>query len=144
MPQGHGMGVLPEIGLSRQSGSLNPHRFDSRKVVSWITCLSSFCIPAVFPGSHKCHPQSAVTLGSTGMLDTQLLELLPHHLGVAEVLHSHTCACLQLLAGQIIMGWAWGGHGDVCPACTLQMSQCVTSAGTGLSHWPQVGICPGV
>lgn len=52
-----------------------------------------------------------VTLGSTGMLNTQLpawQELLLHHPAVPEVLHSHTSAPLQLLAGQIIMGWAWG------------------------------------
>lgn len=111
LPQAHDTGFLPETGLSRQSGSLNLHRFDSRKVVSWITCLSSFCIPAIFPRSHKWLPQSAVILGSTGMLNTQLpawQELLPHHPDVAEVLHCHSCAHLQLLAGQIIMGWAWG------------------------------------
>lgn len=124
LPQAHDMGFLPEIGLARQSASLNLHRFDSRKVVSWITCLSSFCIPAIFPRSHKWHPQSAISLGSTGMLNTQppaWQELLLHHPDVLEVLQSHTCAPLQLLAGQILMGLSQGGHGDVCPAWTLLM-----------------------
>lgn len=110
------MGFLPEIALSRQSGSLNLHRFDSRKVVSWVTCLSSFCIPAVFPRSHKWHLQSAVTLGSTGMLNTQLpawQELLLHF-PVCQRCSTATRAPLQLLAGQILMGLSWGGQGDVC------------------------------
>lgn len=55
----------------------------------------------------------------------------------STVTHVRVCSCWQDKL-------SWGGHGDVCPACTLQMSQCVMSAGTGLSHWPQVGICPGV
>lgn len=109
------MGFLPKIGLSRQSGSLNLHRFDSRKVVSWIT----FCIPAIFPKSHKW---PAVTLGSTGMLNTQLLL---HHPDVPEVLHSHTCT--SAAAG-------WANHHGVIMGTFVQPVPC---------WWPQVGICPG-
>lgn len=89
---------LPEIGLSGESRSLNPDRFDSRKVMSWIMCPSSVYIHASFPRSPKWHLQSAVALESTGMLNIQLSDwqkLLPHHPGVTEgstTTHAHTSA----------------------------------------------------
>lgn len=57
-PQASDTAFFARNGLSRQSGSLNLHRFDSRKVMSWITCLPSFYIHASFPRSHKWHLQS--------------------------------------------------------------------------------------
>lgn len=125
LPQAHDMGFLPEIGLARQSGSLNLHRFDSRKVVSWITCLSSFCIPAIFPGSHKWQLQSHWEALACWTLSPQPGRSCCCSTQVCQRCSTATRAPLQLLAGQILMGL-------------------LLSEGTVLSHWPAVGICPGV
>lgn len=121
------MGFLPEIGLSRQSGSLNLHRFDSTKVVSWITCLSSFCIPAIFPRSHKWHSQSAVTLGSTGMLNTQLpawqelLLPLPMCQRCSTATHVPLCSCWL---DKFSRGYHGVGRGMFVPCALLMEPVC--------------------
>lgn len=139
LPQAHDMGFLPEIGLSRQSGSLNLHRFDSRKVVSWVTCLSSFCIPAVLPRSHKWHPQShwealacwtpSSQPGRSCCCTTQLCQRC------CTATHLHLCSCwLDKLS--------WGGHGDICPACTLLLEPVCDIGGDSASPLASGGHLP--
>lgn len=72
LPQASDTVFLLETGLSGESGSLKLHRFDSRKVVSWITCLSLLRIHASFPRNRKWYLQSAITSESPAMLNVQL------------------------------------------------------------------------
>lgn len=57
--------------LSAESGSLKPHRFDTWKVMRWITCLSWFYIYTSFPRSRTLSSQPATTFESTGTLNIQ-------------------------------------------------------------------------